>query len=194
MLQVPQSDSNISAMMAGRRQTFVILLLVELMVCNTLARQDMAEWRRAAVTLGRRSDNTSTPAETDTPAVPSEGSGPALAAQYHIHQTQSAGSACSGSEGQWNCMTDSWQRCAAGQWSVVMQCSLGTICTPAGLTNDFHVEYAPGYGGTPGGSSSGGSSTGGGGSGSRRGGLLGSCRFPWAVLSSTVILVEHWLL
>lgn len=29
------------------------------------------------------------------------------------------GSDCSGSEGQWNCLTNSWQRCASQRWSVV---------------------------------------------------------------------------
>ncbi|CAJ2501567.1 Uu.00g044200.m01.CDS01 [Anthostomella pinea] len=53
----------------------------------------------------------------------------------------SAGSSCEGSEGQWNCMTNTWQRCAAGQWSVVMDCAQGTVCAPSGLSYDFHVEF-----------------------------------------------------
>ena len=57
-----------------------------------------------------------------------------------LADAQTSGSSCSGSEGQWNCMTSSWQRCASGRWSVVMQCAAGTICTPAGLTNDFKVQ------------------------------------------------------
>ena len=54
---------------------------------------------------------------------------------------QAPGSSCPGSEGQWNCMTSSWQRCAAGRWSVVMQCAAGTVCVPAGLTSDFKVQF-----------------------------------------------------
>ncbi|KAI1131767.1 hypothetical protein F5Y10DRAFT_261929 [Nemania abortiva] len=56
-----------------------------------------------------------------------------------------AGSSCAGSEGQWNCMTSSFQRCGSGQWSDVQQCALGTKCTPSGLTYEFHVDYADGY-------------------------------------------------
>ena len=72
-----------------------------------------------------------------------------------IHATgseMSVGSDCSGSEGQWNCLTNSWQRCASQRWSVVMQCADGTICSPSGLSYDFHVEA----------SNSGGTSSGGG--------------------------------
>lgn len=54
------------------------------------------------------------------------------------------GSDCAGSEGQWNCMTDSFQRCAAGLWSEVMRCADGTECTPAGLTYEFAVQYSGG--------------------------------------------------
>ena len=59
-----------------------------------------------------------------------------------------SGTSCSGQEGKWYCLTNSWQRCAAGQWSVVMQCAEGTVCTPYGLTDDFKVEFSAGYGGT----------------------------------------------
>ncbi|KAI1381676.1 hypothetical protein F4677DRAFT_439493 [Hypoxylon crocopeplum] len=61
----------------------------------------------------------------------------------------SAGSSCEGSEGQWNCLTNQWQRCASGQWSVVMDCAAGTICTPSGLTYDFFVQFANGAAGGP---------------------------------------------
>lgn len=60
-----------------------------------------------------------------------------------IQRDYQAGSSCS-SEGQWNCMGTSWQRCAAGQWSVVMQCAENTQCTPSGLSYDFAVEYKGG--------------------------------------------------
>ncbi|KAI1259264.1 hypothetical protein F5Y18DRAFT_410253 [Xylariaceae sp. FL1019] len=56
-------------------------------------------------------------------------------------------SSCSGSEGQWNCMTDSFQRCGSGQWSVTQQCAAGTQCSPSGLTYEFHVDFANGYNG-----------------------------------------------
>ena len=58
----------------------------------------------------------------------------------------SAGSDCTGSEGQWYCMTNSWQRCASGRWSVVMQCAAGTQCAPSGATFDFHVQATGGSG------------------------------------------------
>ncbi|OTA69365.1 hypothetical protein K449DRAFT_384296 [Hypoxylon sp. EC38] len=57
-----------------------------------------------------------------------------------------AGTSCD-SEGQWNCLTNQWQRCASGQWSAVMDCAAGTICTPSGLTNDFFVSFANGAAG-----------------------------------------------
>ncbi|GAW20668.1 hypothetical protein ANO14919_101760 [Xylariales sp. No.14919] len=60
-------------------------------------------------------------------------------------QEMSAGSSCDGSEGQWNCMTSSFQRCGSGQWSEVQQCALGTKCSPSGLTYEFHVDFADGY-------------------------------------------------
>lgn len=50
------------------------------------------------------------------------------------------GSSCAGLEGQWNCLGSSWQRCASGRWSVVMQCAAGTICVPQGQTYDFKVQ------------------------------------------------------
>ncbi|KAI1815357.1 hypothetical protein GGS20DRAFT_584592 [Poronia punctata] len=58
---------------------------------------------------------------------------------------QSAGTSCAGSEGQWNCMTDGFQRCGSGVWSVVEQCAAGTACSPGGLTYEFHVDFADGY-------------------------------------------------
>ncbi|KAK6843615.1 hypothetical protein PG987_004475 [Apiospora arundinis] len=51
------------------------------------------------------------------------------------------GSSCS-EEGQWNCMGSSWQRCAAGRWTKVVECAPGTRCTPNGLTDDMNVENA----------------------------------------------------
>ncbi|KAH7329063.1 hypothetical protein B0I35DRAFT_456504 [Stachybotrys elegans] len=62
------------------------------------------------------------------------------AAHAPSRRDEPAGSECS-DEGQWNCMTDSWQRCASGRWSVVVDCAEGTVCAPAGLTNDFSIEH-----------------------------------------------------
>jgi hypothetical protein len=55
-------------------------------------------------------------------------------------RAEAAGSECS-TEGQWNCMTTSWQRCASGVWSLEMAMAQGTRCSPAGLTDDFHIEH-----------------------------------------------------
>ncbi|KAH7163191.1 hypothetical protein B0J13DRAFT_601738 [Dactylonectria estremocensis] len=57
-----------------------------------------------------------------------------------VRRAEDAGSSCD-SEGQWNCMTDSWQRCASGEWSKEIQCAEGTRCTPLGLTDNFTVEH-----------------------------------------------------
>lgn len=38
-------------------------------------------------------------------------------------------------------MTNSFQRCASGQWSVIMNCAAGTICSPAGLTIEFRIQH-----------------------------------------------------
>lgn len=60
---------------------------------------------------------------------------------HHIHsRDQAIDSSCS-EEGQWNCMTTSFQRCASGRWSAVMQCARGTRCSPAGLTTEFYVQH-----------------------------------------------------
>ncbi|ROV97122.1 hypothetical protein VMCG_07517 [Cytospora schulzeri] len=47
------------------------------------------------------------------------------------------GSSCA-DEGLWDCLPGgvSWQRCASGQWSVVMPMPAGTVCAP-GLTNNL---------------------------------------------------------
>ncbi|KAM5355964.1 hypothetical protein ACJ41O_002610 [Fusarium nematophilum] len=57
-------------------------------------------------------------------------------------RAEQAGAACD-TEGQWNCMTGSFQRCAAGQWSVEMAMADGTRCEPAGYTDDynFRIEH-----------------------------------------------------
>lgn len=53
---------------------------------------------------------------------------------------QPIGQTCS-PEGQWNCMTTSYQRCASGMWSVAFPCAAGTICQPFGLTDYITIEY-----------------------------------------------------
>jgi hypothetical protein len=45
-----------------------------------------------------------------------------------VSGSQTPGSTCS-PEGQWNCLGTSFQRCAAGTWSVVQQMAAGTVCT-----------------------------------------------------------------
>jgi len=54
----------------------------------------------------------------------------------------SVGQDCTGSEGMWNCMTNSFQRCASGRWSEVMQCSAGTQCSPVGTGYQFNVGFS----------------------------------------------------
>ncbi|KAI0160288.1 hypothetical protein GGR57DRAFT_414974 [Xylariaceae sp. FL1272] len=80
-------------------------------------------------------------------AMPPELSGRTAASRPTIvRREMTPYSSCSGSEGQWNCMTDSFQRCGSGQWSVTQQCA-GTQCSPSGLTYEFHVDFANGYNG-----------------------------------------------
>ncbi|KAH6898711.1 hypothetical protein B0T10DRAFT_473493 [Thelonectria olida] len=57
-----------------------------------------------------------------------------------VRRDEDVGSSCD-SEGQWNCMTSSWQRCASGEWSEVIQCAEGTKCEPSGHTMEFRVEW-----------------------------------------------------
>ncbi|CAH0049866.1 unnamed protein product [Clonostachys solani] len=67
-------------------------------------------------------------------------------------RAETEGADCS-PEGQWNCMPRTWQRCADGKWSQVMNLSDGTICTPAGLTEEITIEHDGSVNGTDGGSS-----------------------------------------
>lgn len=52
------------------------------------------------------------------------------------------GSSCHGLEGEWNCMTTTFQRCASGQWSLVLDTAFGTVCEPEGFTYDFQPAFA----------------------------------------------------
>lgn len=73
----------------------------------------------------------------------------------NVRRTETEGTACS-PEGQWNCMPDTWQRCAAGQWSVVMDLAQGTICTPQGLSEEITIEHDGSFNGEGGRSANGG--------------------------------------
>lgn len=53
---------------------------------------------------------------------------------------ETVGKSCS-PEGQWNCMRNSWQRCASGRWSEEIDCAKGTVCSPLGITDVFRVEH-----------------------------------------------------
>ncbi|CAK7218533.1 hypothetical protein SBRCBS47491_003537 [Sporothrix bragantina] len=53
------------------------------------------------------------------------------------------GSVCT-AEGQWNCLTTCWQRCASGIWSDTMALSPGTACIPAGLSYDMQIVDSDG--------------------------------------------------
>jgi hypothetical protein len=68
---------------------------------------------------------TNAPAAAPSPAAPST---PASPAPAPVSGSQTPGSKCS-PEGQWNCLGTSFQRCAAGTWSVVQQMAAGTVCT-----------------------------------------------------------------
>lgn len=70
---------------------------------------------------------------------------PALGDADLARRAEAAGSSCS-PEGQWNCMAHTWQRCAGGRWSVVMDSARGTVCHPAGLTSDLGIDHDGGGG------------------------------------------------
>ena len=73
-------------------------------------------------------------------------SSPTFSSHLIMSRATDAGQGCSGSEGMWNCMTTSFQRCAAGRWSDIMQCAAGTQCSPAGTGYDFNVGFSNGGG------------------------------------------------
>lgn len=75
-------------------------------------------------------------------------------AKAHIRRSEQAGMPC-WNEGQWNCMTHSFQRCASGLWSVEQAMSAGTKCSPAGYTDMIAIEYDYSNGGQGGWESSG---------------------------------------
>ncbi|CAN8102815.1 unnamed protein product [Discula destructiva] len=51
----------------------------------------------------------------------------------------SPGTPC-GDEGDWFCMTSTWQRCASGQWSAVFAVAPGTQCAPLGLADNIYFS------------------------------------------------------
>lgn len=53
------------------------------------------------------------------------------------------GSSCT-AEGQWNCLTTCWQRCASSVWSQPMALSSGTSCAPVGLTYSLQIVNSNG--------------------------------------------------
>lgn len=55
------------------------------------------------------------------------------------------GSLFRGLEGEWNCMVTAFQRCASGQWSIVLNTAHGTVCQPEGFTHDFQPAFASWY-------------------------------------------------
>lgn len=58
------------------------------------------------------------------------------------HNQMEVGSSCLGLEGEWNCMATTFQRCASGHWSVVLDTAYGTVCKPEGFTYDFQPAFA----------------------------------------------------
>lgn len=52
-----------------------------------------------------------------------------------------AGSVCT-DEGEWNCLTTCWQRCASGVWSDTMALAEGSVCAPAGLSYSMTLSSA----------------------------------------------------
>ncbi|XP_044724733.1 uncharacterized protein HRG_02629 [Hirsutella rhossiliensis] len=98
-------------------------------------------------------------------------------------RAEAEGSSCS-PEGQWNCITNTWQRCAGGRWSVVMDSAAGTVCRPAGQTSDFRIEHDGNAGGSAGGGAGGAGTT----SGASRGSVGVGAFVAVALLSWTVLL------
>lgn len=63
-----------------------------------------------------------------------------VSASNLLVRAEQAGTQCS-QEGQWNCMTRSFQRCASGLWSREQPTAKGMICAPAGYTMDVRLEH-----------------------------------------------------
>lgn len=137
-----------------RSNSFLLFLIVASLLIAQPFAQFITTTRPAPATLPGQKPDSSTQRKTSQRVAAMPGS---------VHRrAEAVGSACS-SEGQWNCMTRSWQRCAAGRWSEVVNCAKGTVCAPAGLTNDFRVQHdgsVDGSGRAGGSGGSGGLSTG----------------------------------
>jgi hypothetical protein len=80
-------------------------------------------------------------AETETTTLSPASAKPAPTMQILI-QRATVGQDCTGSEGMWNCMSNSFQRCASGRWSEVMQCAAGTQCSPSGTGYQFNIGFS----------------------------------------------------
>lgn len=104
-----------------------------------------------------------------------------IAAPAVVRRDEPVGGSCS-PEGQWNCMPDTWQRCAAGQWSEVMHLADGTRCTPEGLTEEVDIEHD--------GSVDGGEA--GGGSGSQSGGHVNGFTTKTYLPMMAFLAWMHW--
>jgi hypothetical protein len=97
-----------------------------------------------------------------------------------VRRDEPVGGSCS-PEGQWNCMPETWQRCAAGRWSEAMHLADGTRCTPQGLTEEVDIEHD--------GSVDGGA---GGGSRGQSGGRANSFTAQTCLPLTTLVVWMHW--
>ncbi|UNI21131.1 hypothetical protein JDV02_007147 [Purpureocillium takamizusanense] len=120
-----------------RSNGFLIFFFIPIIVTSFLVLQPLGQF----IPSTTRRSPTTLPASASSHITGNEPSQHAIRASGAVHRrAEAVGSVCS-SEGQWNCMTSSWQRCAAGRWSEVVNCAKGTVCAPAGLTDDFHVQH-----------------------------------------------------
>lgn len=103
----------------------------------------------------------------------------------------------SSSEGLYNCLRTTWQRCASGRWSERMRTAEGTVCAPEGLVWSMRTEREREGGGRGRGDGRGGgddywpAGPGMRGAGSRGGGVLGmgEGRVGWEVVGGLVGVV-----
>ncbi|KAL1836695.1 hypothetical protein VTJ49DRAFT_4754 [Mycothermus thermophilus] len=90
----------------------------------------------APTTTSEQPQQQPTPTSSEQPATPTGGN-----SSNKTGDSYAPGSACT-QEGLWNCVGGySFQRCASGQWSAIMQLAPGTKCN-AGETTAFSIEAA----------------------------------------------------
>ena len=78
-----------------------------------------------------------------TSAAPAPSAAPSDAPTPVFPPVMPPGSACpDGDNGEWNCLSTCWQRCAAGLWSDTMALAPGTQCIPLGLSFDLQIVHA----------------------------------------------------